>query len=74
MIRIAAIVAVALLIGGAVGFALGREGDSAAMTTIIERTGEDQPASRSDELREEFGIPTDEATCRKFGIPADACP
>jgi hypothetical protein len=74
VIRIAAIVAVALLIGGAVGFVLGREGDNAATTTIIERTDEAQPASRSDELREEFGIPTDEATCRKFGIPVDACP
>lgn len=72
MVRVVAIVAIALLIGGAVGFALGRSTDTT--TTIIERTAAAQPASRSDELRERFGIPTDEAACDEFGIPADACP
>jgi hypothetical protein len=71
--RILTIVAVALLVGAAVGFELGRGGDSIT-TTIIKRTTTVQPASRSDELREQFGIPTDEDACEDFGIPADACP
>ncbi|MFL5833334.1 MAG: hypothetical protein ACJ76B_05070 [Solirubrobacterales bacterium] len=71
--RIVAIVAVALLVGGAVGFALGRDGGSNT-TTTIERTTTVEPSSRADELREQFGIPTDEAACKEFGIPADLCP
>jgi hypothetical protein len=72
VVRIVLIVTVTLLIGGAVGFALGRGGESTT-TTIIERTNTES-ASRSDELREQFGIPTDEDACKEFGIPASACP
>lgn len=74
MARIVAIVAVALLIGVAAGFALGHATDSGPTTTIIERTTTVEPASRSDELREQFAIPSDEAACKEFGIPVDACP
>jgi len=73
VLRTVAIVAIALLIGGAVGFAFGRDGGNNT-TTTVERTTTVEPASRADELREQFGIPTDEAACEEFGIPADACP
>jgi len=72
VVRIVLIITVTLLIGGAVGFALGRGGDSTT-TTIIERTAAES-ASRSDELREQFGIPTNKDACKEFGIPAGACP
>jgi hypothetical protein len=73
VLRIVAIVAVALLIGGAVGFAFGRDGGSNT-TTTVERTTTVEPASPADELREQFGIPTDETACEEFGIPANVCP
>ncbi len=67
------LIAVAVLVAAAVGFALGRATDD---TTTIHRTKKvivREPPSGTDRLRKQFGIPTEVESCEKFGLPEEVC-
>jgi|GEM_PF-4984297 len=67
------LIAVTVLIAAAVGFALGRATDD---TTTIHRTKKviiREPASDTDRLRKQFGIPTETESCKQFGLPEEVC-
>jgi hypothetical protein len=71
-VRPVVLVAVVVLVAGAAGFALGRATDG----TTIHRTKKvivREPASATDRLRKQFGIPTESESCDQFGIPEELC-
>ena len=70
-----AVIAVVVLVAVAAGFALGRAtGDTKTIYRTKKVVIHEGSTETADRLRKQFGIPTDEDSCKQFGIPAEACP